>query len=117
MSIEVPPSLQQDADKEALIVPASYFAVRVLRNATRGYQNPVVSTEPPEDVRNLAEQAIREIEAQEGTSIQNLPTDRIEDYSGLLGKFASETYQRSVGHDSERTERILSEIRSSRQTD
>jgi hypothetical protein len=117
MSIEVPPSLQQDPGKETLIVPASYFAVRVLRNATRGYQNPVVSTEPPEDVRNLAEQAIREIETHEGMSIQNLPRDRIEDYSVLLGKFASETYQRSVGHDSERTASILSEIRSSIPTD
>jgi hypothetical protein len=117
MSIEVPPSLKQDSDKESLIVPASYFVVRVLRNATRGYQNPVVSTEPPEDVRNLAEQAIREIEDHEGMSIQDLPTDRIQEYRVLLREFASETYQRSVGHDSERTERLLSEIRSTRPTD
>jgi len=115
MSVEVPPSLRQGVDKETLI-DTSYFVIRVLRNATRGYQNPLVSSEPSPDVRVLAEQATREIEAHEGMPIQDLPRGLIDDYIVRLEEFTRETYQHAVGQDPERAASILSEMRSSEST-
>jgi hypothetical protein len=116
VSVEIPPSLQEGSDKKALI-DACYFVIRVLRNATRGYQNPAVSSEPSADIRLLSERAVREIEAHEGMPIQDLQRDRINDYIALLEKFTRTTYQRSVGQDSERAASILSEMRASNPAD
>jgi len=116
MSVTVPQSLQQSLRKETLI-DAGYFVIRTLRNSGRGYQNPLVSTEPDENVRVLANKAISEIEQQEGMPIASLPADRINEYIAVLEDFTRRTYQRAVGHDSERAANILSEMRSSTSTD
>ena len=113
MSAEVPPSLQSISEKGTLI-DACYFVIRTLRNVTRGYRNPEVSTEPSEDVRFLAEQAIAEIQVHEGMRIKDLPRDRIDDYIVLLEEFIRVTYQRAGGQDPERAASILSEMRLSK---
>jgi hypothetical protein len=116
MIATVPPSLRRSFHKETLI-DACYFVIRTLRNSGRGYQNPLVSTESDEDVRVVANKAICEIEQQEGMPIASLPADRINEYIAVLEDFTRRTYQRAVGHDSERAANILSEMRSSTSTD
>ena len=116
MSIEVPPSLLQGADTET-VIDACYFVVRVLRNATRGYPNPLVSTEPSPEAHDLAKRAIREIEAREGMPVRDLSADRIVEYIASLEELLRTTYERAVGLDTARAASILAEMRSSGLTD
>jgi len=112
MSIEVPLSLLQEAEKEILI-DACYFVVRVLRNASRGYPDVAVSTEPSPEARNLAERAIREIEAREKAPIPQLTEDRLGEYIESLEEFLRTTYIRAVGTDIAGAASILEQMRSS----
>jgi hypothetical protein len=116
MSIELPPALLQDPDTETL-VDACYFIIRVLRNATRGYKNPLVSTEPSQEAYDLAQRAIREIEVREKTPIRDLEGSRINDYITLLEELLRTSYRDAVGEDPARAADILAEMRSSELAD
>lgn len=116
MSTELPPALLQDPDTETL-VDACYFIIRVLRNATRGYKNPLVSTEPSRKAYDLAQRAIREIEVREKTPIRDMEGGRINDYITLLEDLLRTSYRDAVGQDPERAADILAEMRSSELAD
>jgi hypothetical protein len=116
MSIELPASLLRDPDRET-VVDACYFVVRVLRNANRGYTNPTVSTEASPQAQELANRAIREIEAREGRPIGQLAPHRAGEYITALEELLRTTYQRSVGADAAAGAAILEDMRSSELTD
>jgi hypothetical protein len=116
MSTKLPLALLQDPDTETL-VDACYFMIRVLRNATRGYKNPLVSTEPSREAYDLAQRAIREIEVNEKRPIRDLDSGRINDYIALLEELQRTSYRDAVGEDPTRAADILAEMRSSELTD
>jgi hypothetical protein len=116
MSIVLPPALLKDPDTETL-VDACYFIIRVLRNTTRGYKNPLVSTEPSQEAYDLARRAIKEIEAREKTPIRDLESGRVNDYITLLEELLRRSYRDAVGEDPVRAADILAEMRSSELTD
>src|SRR5262249_33297593 len=111
MEAEVPQSLLETSSKETLI-DAIYFVIRVLRNVDRGYRNPAVSTEPRSEVRELAERAIGEIEAQENRRIQDLRPARTRSYILRLEQLLRARYQDAVGQASVRAAGLLAEMRS-----
>ena len=112
MSTELPSALLQDPDTETL-VDACYFIIRALRNTTRGYKNPLVSTEPSQEAYDLAQRAIREIEVNEKRPIRDLDGDRINDYIAQLEELLRTSYRDAVGEDPARAANILAEMRSS----
>jgi hypothetical protein len=116
MSTELPSALLQDPDTETL-VDACYFIIRALRNTTRGYKNPLVSTEPSQEAYDLAQRAIREIEVNEKRPIRALDGDRINDYIAQLEEFLRTSYRDAVGEDPARAANILAEMRSSEFSD
>jgi hypothetical protein len=113
MQSEIPPSLLECSDKETL-VDAIYFVIRTLRNGTREYKAPRVSTEPSREVRELAESAISEIEAREKRSIRDLDSGRSGNYISLLEELMRTEYRHAVGGDSSSAASILEEMRASR---
>jgi hypothetical protein len=112
MSIEVPASLLENPDRQT-VVDACYFVVRVLRNANRGYTNPTVSTEASPRAHDLANRAIGEIEAREGTPIGQLSERRASEYIGALEALIRRTYERTVGADPAAGAAILEDMRAS----
>jgi hypothetical protein len=87
------------------------------RNATRGYKNPLVSTEPSQETYDLAQRAIREIEVRGKTPIRDLEGGRINDYITLLEDLLRTSYRDAVGEDPARAADILAEMRSSELAD
>lgn len=114
MSIAVPPSLLENADTRT-VIDAIYYVVRVLRNATRGYRDPLVSTEPSPEARELAERALKEIESHEKAKIPQLETAHIREYIGALEELLRTVYMLEVGNDTVAATRILDEMRLSRE--
>lgn len=112
MTVEIPRSLLEGSENE-VVIDASYFVMRVLRNATRGYPTALVSSEPSPEAHELAERAIREIEGHEHRPISQLDQGRIHDYISLLEELQRTRYLHAVGSDTARAERILEEMRSS----
>lgn len=86
----VPRVLLQGQDPQTAI-DAIYFAVRVLRNSSRGYPNTPVSTEPTREARRLAEQIISEIESKEHEKIPAFSDSLLDEYIDSL-----ENYIRSI---------------------
>jgi hypothetical protein len=113
MKAKIPPSLLERSGKETL-VDAIYFVIRALRNGTREYRTPSVSSEAGRQVRELAERAIREIEAQEECAIRDLGSDRAGKYISLLEELMRTEYRHAVGGGSASAASILEEMRSSR---
>lgn len=112
MSVEIPRSLQDDSDKEA-VVNATYYTVRALRNTLRGYSDAVVSREAPPEIRELAERAIRDIEAQEKKPVPQLEDSVIRKYIESLVELQGTMHRSAVGGGTEGAADILAEFRSS----
>jgi hypothetical protein len=113
LTIQIPLALS-GASEARDAIDAAYFVIRVLRNAGRGYSKTPVSTEPPIEARHLAEEAIAEIEAREGSVIPQLDPERIRDYIAVLEEWLRMTYLRNIGSDGEAAASILEEMRSAR---
>lgn len=113
MAIEIPQALQRQ-DKD-MAIDATYFVIRILRNVGRGYPATSVSTEPSREAHDLAERAVRQIEAHEKAPISDLDDDRLSEYIVSLEGLLRTTYLDAVGSDTKRAATILDEMRSSDQ--
>ena len=111
MTIHVPSSLAE-AEDSSLVVDAVYFVVRVLGNVLRGYPHSEVSTEPSPRARQLAERAIREIEATEQTSLTQIEDNRLEEYISELNTFLTDRAMPVPDSLLEDAEKLLQEMRS-----
>ncbi len=114
MTIEIPPSLRDESDN-AVLVDGIYYLVRALRNLGRGYRETTISTEAATGARELAEQAVREIELHQGSSVANLDPKTITAYTESLEDLLRRTYVDSVGLDTTRAANILKEMRAIRE--
>jgi hypothetical protein len=109
--LRFPASLQRIQDPE-VAVDATYFVIRTLRNALRGYGTTAVSPEISDPAFRIAEAAVREIAAAEGSDIGDLSAARITEYIELLGRHSQERYETAAGgSDSARGEELLTEMR------
>jgi hypothetical protein len=95
VSAKIPVSLLKATDP-ASVVEACYFVIRVLRNAGRGYQNPMVSTESSDTVGELAAISIAEIEKHEGRPVQSLDSALRDSYIAILSDLQDTVYRRAL---------------------
>jgi len=110
--MRVPGALVDEPDN-GLVVDAVYFVVRVLRNSTRGFRAPMVSSEAGPEARGLAQHAIRQIEGDEGTDIALLDEATAEAYIAALEQLQRERAVSGTGGETADAQRILDEMRSS----
>jgi hypothetical protein len=83
----------------------------VLRNSTRGYLSPAVSTEPSPQVRRLAERAVREIETTEKRKIDKIDDERIAQYITMLETYLTSKSVEKAGTHAKDADRILKKMR------
>jgi hypothetical protein len=114
MSKKLPPALLQSTDIR-LVIEAIYYVVRVLRNAMRGYQDTLVSTEASPEAHELARRAINEIEMHEQSSIDCLNNEVLGEYIEALEELGRVTHTQAIGKDTDRANSILEEMRLSKE--
>lgn len=111
MGIKVPPALEQSFDP-GVVVEATYFVIRVLRNGLRGYETAEVSPEGSDEAFRLATRALDEIGAMEGSDLSALPEECLVEYIERLEALSSQQYEASVGgYDTERATQLLASLR------
>ncbi len=114
MDIKVPPALEQGSDP-GVIVEATYFVIRVLRNGLRGYETAEVSPEGSGEAFHLATRALDEMGVMEGSNLSALPKERLVEYIERLEALSSQQYEASVGgYDTERATQLLDSLREGR---
>ncbi|MGD0454739.1 MAG: hypothetical protein ABSB69_14185 [Solirubrobacteraceae bacterium] len=111
MAISLPSALEQGSDP-GVIVEATYFVIRVLRNGLRGYEKAEVSPEGSDEAFRLATRALDEIGTMEGSDVSTLTEERLVEYIERLEQLSSQKFEASVGgYDAERATQLLDSLR------
>jgi hypothetical protein len=114
MAVRIPPALEQGSDP-GVIVDATYFVIRALRNVLRQYDEITVSREGSEPAFQLAKLALGEIVEMEGGEAVEISAKRLLEYIERLEDFSNQTYEISVGgYDAERAAELLDGLRESK---
>lgn len=101
-----------DIDDHAVVVDATYFVIRALRNQLRRYPQPAVSPESPERAFVIARLALDEIQASEGADITNIPPDRVRAYIEVLEALSRKEFGAASGEpDVDRAQDLLDQLR------
>jgi hypothetical protein len=109
MNVAIPAALSSAESDVAL--DATYFLVRMLRNVLRGFHEVEVSPETPLEARETVAAAADEIEQREGTSLSELPRERVAAYLEVLNQASSAFHASAVGGtDSARGQEILAGV-------
>ncbi len=100
----------------SVLIEAAYFAIQIIRHRFRWLPEPTFIDSPPKlskESEQIALDIIKIIDQQEGKPLEQLNTERAENYIAMLADIVHQRSVEDLQYDKNRGQKILNELRRS----